>query len=144
MVRVVIDDRPVERYVTAIAIQYFQRFPFRPSCPTELRLLGVPLVRPPRCSPGFDPLGMAFATVCCFSERGSRYPSKSAMITSRRTTTSARRQAGRTGTGALAEAEKNLAAFDGVCDRLLNLIYGIGRSNRLANAAGPDHLNQLA
>ena len=42
------------------------------------------------------------------------------------------------------EAQKNLAAFDGVCDRLLDLIYGIGRSNRLANAAGPDHLNQLA
>jgi hypothetical protein len=29
-------------------------------------------------------------------------------------------------------------------DCLLDLIDGIGRGNRLANAAGPDHLDQLA
>ena len=42
------------------------------------------------------------------------------------------------------EAQENPAALDGVRDGLLDLIYGIGRRNRLANAAGPDHLDQLA
>ena len=35
------------------------------SC-NSVRLLGVPFLRPPRCSPGFDPRGMA---LCYFSER---------------------------------------------------------------------------
>jgi hypothetical protein len=42
------------------------------------------------------------------------------------------------------EAQENPAALDGVRDGLLDLIYGIGRGNRLANAAGPDLLDQLA
>jgi hypothetical protein len=42
------------------------------------------------------------------------------------------------------EAQENPAALDGVRDGLLDLIYGIGRGNRLANAAGPDHLDQIA
>ena len=35
-------------------------------------------------------------------------------------------------------------ASDSVRCRLFDLINGIGRGNRLANAAGPDHLDQLA
>jgi len=42
------------------------------------------------------------------------------------------------------EAQKNPAALDSVRDCLFDAIYGIGRGNRLANADGPDHLDQLA
>jgi hypothetical protein len=42
------------------------------------------------------------------------------------------------------EAQKNPAAFDGVRYRLFDPIDGIGRGNRLADAAGADHLDQLS
>jgi hypothetical protein len=41
------------------------------------------------------------------------------------------------------EAQKNPAALDSVRDCLFDPIDGIGRGNRLANAAGPDHLDQV-
>ena len=41
------------------------------------------------------------------------------------------------------EAQKYPAALDSVRDCLFDSIYGIGCGNRLANAAGPDHLDQL-
>jgi hypothetical protein len=42
------------------------------------------------------------------------------------------------------EAQKNSAALDSVRDRFLDPIDWIGRGTWLANAARPDHLDQLA
>jgi hypothetical protein len=44
----------------------------------------------------------------------------------------------------ITEAQKNPGALDSVRYCLFDSIDGIGRGNRLANAAGPDHLDQLA
>jgi hypothetical protein len=42
------------------------------------------------------------------------------------------------------QAQQNLATPDGVRHRLLDLIDGVDRRDRLANAARPDHVNQFA
>jgi hypothetical protein len=49
-----------------------------------VRLFLVPRVRPPRCSPGFDPRGMTFATLCYFCKNVNPAADRNARITSAR------------------------------------------------------------